>query len=150
MLVCNGIVGVCLLFGGLRHRQQGFQIRGASAPLAELTSLSELSLVMPNYISVTLGPTLSASQLAFAGVSSLVLYGVLVFVQTVRHRDYFLADAAGDENAHAAPPSARVALTSSVWMMVCLVAAVLLAKVLSPIVERAVLEAGAPSPWSAS
>ncbi|MPW20842.1 ionic transporter y4hA [Paraburkholderia sp. CNPSo 3157] len=144
MLVCNGIVGVCLLFGGLRHGEQGFQIRGASAALAVLTSLSGLSLVMPNYISVTLGPALTASQLAFAGVSSLVLYGVFVFVQTVRHRDYFLADAADDESAHAAPPSARIALTSSVLLMVCLVAVVLLAKVLSPVVERAVLEAGAP------
>ncbi|AUT62258.1 MULTISPECIES: calcium:proton antiporter [Paraburkholderia] len=146
MIVCNGIVGICLLVGGLRHREQDFQIRGASAALAVLASLSVLSLVMPNYTSINLGPALSDSQLAFAGVSSLVLYGVFVFVQTVRHRDYFLADAhAANEDAHAAPPSSRVALTSGALLVVSLVAVVLLAKVLSPVVERAVLEAGAPA-----
>ncbi|BCF99439.1 ionic transporter y4hA [Paraburkholderia sp. PGU19] len=146
MIVCNGIVGICLLVGGLRHREQDFQIRGASAALAVLASLSVLSLVMPNYTSVNLGPALSDSQLAFAGVSSLVLYGVFVFVQTVRHRDYFLTDAhTANEDAHAAPPSSRVAMTSGVLLVVSLVAVVLLAKVLSPVVERAVLEAGAPA-----
>ncbi|TDN61323.1 ionic transporter y4hA [Paraburkholderia sp. BL10I2N1] len=144
MLVCNGIVGLCLLVGGIRHREQDFQIRGASAALAVLASLSVLTLVIPNFTSVA-GPVLSPSQLAFAGVSSLVLYGVFVFVQTVRHRDYFLADVA-DENVHAAPPSGRVALLSAVLLLVCLVAVVLLAKLLSPVVESAVVDAGLPKP----
>jgi Ca2+:H+ antiporter len=142
MLVCNGIVGLCLLVGGIRHREQDFQIRGASAALAVLASLSVLTLVIPNFTSVA-GPVLSPSQLAFAGVSSLVLYGVFVFVQTVRHRDYFLADVA-DENVHAEPPSGRVAALSAVLLMVCLVAVVLLAKLLSPVVESAVVDAGLP------
>ncbi|GAB2889419.1 ionic transporter y4hA [Paraburkholderia jirisanensis] len=143
MLVCNGIVGICLLVGGLRHREQDFQTRGASASLAVLASLSVLTLVMPNYTHSSPGPALAPSQLAFAGVSSLVLYGVFVFVQTVRHRDYFLTNAR-DENAHAEPPSVAVALLSCVLLVVSLVAVVLLAKLLSPAVERAVLEAGAP------
>src|SRR5579864_5232603 len=72
MIVCNGIVGLCLLVGGIRHREQDFQIRGASASLAVLASLSVLTLVIPNFTSVA-GPGLSSSQLAFEGVSSLVL-----------------------------------------------------------------------------
>jgi len=64
-------------------------------------------------------------------------------VQTVRHRDYFLAGVP-DEDVHAAPPSAGLALVSGVLLLVCLVAVVLLAKVLSPIVETAVQNAGAP------
>jgi Ca2+:H+ antiporter len=145
MLVCNGIVGLCLLVGGIRHREQDFQIRGASAALAVLASLSVLTLVIPNFTSAA-GPVLSPSQLAFAGVSSLVLYGVFVFVQTVRHRDYFLADVAdvADEDVHAALPSGRVTLLSAVLLMVCLVAVVLLAKLLSPTVESAVVDAGLP------
>ncbi|NYH27572.1 calcium:proton antiporter [Paraburkholderia bryophila] len=144
MIVCNGIVGICLLVGGIRHREQDFQSRGASAALAVLASLSVLTLVMPNYTTTSVGPILSPSQLAFAGVSSLVLYGVFVFVQTVRHRDYFLADAS-DEDAHAAPPSVGVALAAGGLLLVCLVAVVLLAKILSPIVETAVKNAGAPA-----
>jgi Ca2+:H+ antiporter len=135
---------MCLLVGGIRHREQDFQIRGAAAALAVLASLSVLTLVMPNYTTTNVGPMLSSSQLAFAGVSSLVLYGVFVFVQTVRHRDYFLADVS-DEDVHAAPPGARLALTSGGLLLVCLVAVVLLAKVLSPVVETAVENAGAPA-----
>jgi Ca2+:H+ antiporter len=143
MIVCNGIVGICLLAGGMRHLEQGFRVHGASAALAVLASLSVLTLVMPNYTTTRPGPLLSPSQLAFAGASSLVLYGVFVFVQTVRHRDYFLA-ASSDENIHAAPPSRAVALLSSTLLMVCLVAVVLLAKLLSPVVEHAVANIGAP------
>ncbi|CAH2898556.1 MAG: Calcium/proton antiporter [uncultured Paraburkholderia sp.] len=141
MIVCNGIVGLCLLVGGIRHREQDFQIRGAAAALAVLASLSVLTLVMPNYTTTSAGPVLAPSQLAFAGVSSLVLYGV--FVQTVRHRDYFLAGVP-DEDVHAAPPGAGLALASGGLLLVCLVAVVLLAKLLSPVVETAVENAVAP------
>ncbi|MGV2290713.1 ionic transporter y4hA [Trinickia sp. YCB016] len=145
MIVCNGIVGICLLVGGLRHGEQNFRVSGANAAMSVLASLSILTLVMPNYLSAVPGPVLSTSQLAFAGVSSLVLYCVFVFVQTIRHRDYFLADAkAEDESVHADPPSMRTALISSAFLLIALVAVVLLAKLLSPAVERAVRAAGAP------
>ena len=145
MIVCNGIVGLCLLTGGLRHGEQDFRVSGANAALSVLASLSVLTLVMPNYLSAAPGPMLSTSQLAFAGVSSLALYGVFVFVQTVRHRDYFLAEGAeGDESAHAAPPTGRATLLSGAMLIVCLVAVVLLAKRLSPAVEQLVMRAGAP------
>lgn len=143
MIVCNGIVGICLLVGGIRHREQDFQARGAAATLAVLASLSVLTLVMPNFTTTEPGPLLSTSQLAFAGISSLVLYGVFVFVQTVRHRDYFLA-ATPDESVHAEPPTSAQALFSSLLLLVCLVAVVLLAKLLSPTVESAVKNIGAP------
>jgi len=145
MIVCNGIVGTCLLVGGIHHHEQRFEVRGAAASLAVLAALSVLTLVMPNYTSLQLGPMLSPPQLAFAGVSSLVLYGVFVFVQTIRHREYFLAEAeTGGEDVHAALPSGRVALASSVLLVVSLVAVVLLAKLLSPTVEAAVSGAGLP------
>ncbi|CAN0625849.1 putative ionic transporter y4hA [Burkholderia multivorans] len=144
MLVCNGIVGLCLLAGGWKHGEQDFQGRGATKALAVLASLSVLSLVMPNYLNAAPGPLLSRSQLAFAGVSSLVLYGVFVFVQTVRHRDYFLADHSANESVHAVPPSGRTALTSLIFLFASLVAVVLLAKLLSPAVEHAVMALGAP------
>lgn len=142
MIVCNGIVGLCLLLGGMRHGEQDFRVSGANAALSVLASLSVLTLVMPNYLSAVPGPVLSNAQLAFAGTSSLVLYGVFVFIQTIRHRDYFLAG--GDESVHAPPPSGRVALASSLALLACLVAVVLLAKLLSPAVEHAVAAAGAP------
>src|SRR5262245_54648851 len=83
MIVCNGIVGLCLLMGGARHREQGFQLQGASAALAVLAALTILTLVIPNVTISAPGPSFSTSQLIFAGAVSLVLYGSFVFVQTV-------------------------------------------------------------------
>jgi Ca2+:H+ antiporter len=144
MIICNGIVGVCLFVGGLHHREQAFQAPGANAAMAVLVALLGLTMVLPNFTSSTPGPMLSPSQLAFAGAMSLVLYGSFVFVQTVRHRDYFLVEGSRDENEHAPPPPARTAVASGVLLVVCLVAVVALAKLLSPSVEAAVLGAGLP------
>jgi Ca2+:H+ antiporter len=144
MICCNGIVGLCLLVGGMRHHEQGFQVQGASAALAVLCALAGLSLVLPSYATTVPGPGLSTSQLIFAGIASLVLYVVFVFIQTVRHRDYFLAPS-GDEDGHAEPPSGRAALASLGLLVASLVAVVGLAKILSPVVESAVAAAGAPA-----
>src|SRR5262249_37644519 len=86
MIVCNGIVGLCLLWGGARHHEQGFQVHGASAALAVLAALTMLTLVLPNFATSAPGPLFSTSQLVFAGTVSLVLYCSFVFIQTVRHR----------------------------------------------------------------
>lgn len=138
MIVMNGIVGLCLLWGGARHHEQGFQIQGASAALAVLAALTTLTLVVPNVVATEVGPMFSTSQLFFAGIVSLVLYGSFVFVQTVRHRDYFLPLEAEDEDAHAPPPSNRTAAASAGLLLAALVAVVGLAKSLTPMVEAGI------------
>ena len=144
MICCNGIVGLCLLVGGIRHHEQGFQVQGASSALAVLCAMSVLTMVLPNYATTVPGPGLSSSQLVFAGFISLLLYLVFVFIQTISHRDYFLASSA-DENEHASPPTNQVALTSLALLVVSLLAVVGLAKTLSPAVESAVGRIGAPA-----
>ena len=135
MIVCNGIVGLCLLWGGARHHEQGFQLRGASAALAVLAALTILTLILPNVATTASGPFFSTSQLVFAGCISLLLYGSFVFVQTVRHRDYFLPVVAGNDEAHAPPPSNKTALVSAGILLATLIAIVGLAKALTPTVE---------------
>ncbi len=144
MIVCNGIVGLGLLAGGMRHHEQGFQLKGASAALAVLAALTVLTMVVPNVTTSVPGPRFTELQLAFAGLVSLVLYGTFVFVQTIRHRDYFLPETGGDEDAHASPPTARQAAVSLVWLVVALVVVVGLAKLLTPTIEAALNGAGAP------
>jgi Ca2+:H+ antiporter len=144
MLVCNGIVGLCLLVGGARHYEQGFQAQGANSALAVLAALTTLTLIVPNYTTTTPGPEFSTSQLIFAGTASLVLYGGFLFIQTIRHRDYFLPPRGGGEEAHAPPPSTATALVSAALLLVSLVAVVGLAKVLTPIVELGIARAGVP------
>jgi Ca2+:H+ antiporter len=144
MIVCNGIVGACLLAGGARHHEQEFHLEGASAALAVLAAVTILTLVMPNAVSSAPGPVFSTPQLVFVAIVSLAFYGAFVFVQTVRHRDYFLPVGQSDEETHAPPPSNRTALLSAGLLVVSLVAVVGLAKALTPTVELGVAHAGVP------
>lgn len=144
MITCGGIVGLCLLAGGVRHHVQDFQFEGALAALAVLAALTVLTLIVPNVTVSAPGAMLSAAQLLFSAVISLVLYGAFVFVQTIRHRDYFLPPEHGNEEAHAAAPSNRATLVSLGLLLVSLVAVVGLAKALSPTLESLVIGAGAP------
>ena len=145
MIICNGVVGLCLLAGGLKHREQTFRLEGATSALAALIALTTLSLVLPTFTTSAAGPHYTEPQLAFAAIASLALWGVFVFVQTVRHRDYFLsATGAGDESEHAPPPGNAAAWTSFGLMLVALLAVIGLAKVLSPTMERGIEAAGAP------
>jgi len=145
MIVCNGIVGISLLVGGVRHREQGFRVAGASAKLAVLAPLTILTLILPNVTVSTSGPTFTPAQLVFAGLVSLVLYGSFVFVQTIRHRDYFLpVTNPGDETLHAPPPPLMTAATSFALLIFALAVVVGLAKGLTPALETAIAAMNAP------
>ncbi len=145
MIICNGVVGLCLLVGALRHREQSFRIEGTGPGLAALVSLATLSLVLPTFTTSSREGTYTVSQLVFAGATSLVLWAVFVFVQTVRHRDYFLPPGAADDEAtHAAPPSRARSAASFGLLLAALAAVVGLAKQLSPSIEAAVAAIGAP------
>src|SRR5215467_7336650 len=74
MIVSNGIVALCLLWGGARHREQGFQVQAASAAFAVLAALTILTLVLPNFTTSVPGPLFSTSQLVFVATVSLALY----------------------------------------------------------------------------
>jgi Ca2+:H+ antiporter len=147
MITCNGVIGLCLLLGALHRRVATFHAEGTGTALATVATLATLSLVLPNFTESRRGPEFSPGQLAFAAVASLALYGLFVFVQTVRHRDYFLpvtADGAVVDEEHAAPPTAREALTSLGLLLLALVAVVGLAKIESPAIEDGVDAAGLP------
>lgn len=145
MIICTGVVGVCLLAGGLSHHEQSFRLEGTNSALSALVALAGLSLVLPTFTTSSSVGTYTFSQLAFVAVSSLALWAVFVFVQTVRHRDYFLPQKnASNEDVHASPPSNGQAWASFALLMVSLVVVVGLAKQLSPVIEAAVSAAGAP------
>jgi Ca2+:H+ antiporter len=144
MIVCNGVVGLCLLMGAIRHHVMIFQVEGAGQALAVLAPLTTLTLVLPTFTTTAPGAHYAPSQLAFAGVASLVLYGAFVFVQTVRHRDYFLPVKTGDREERAPRPSVSATLASLALLFVCLVAVVGLAKLLAPSIEAGVRAANAP------
>lgn len=146
MITCNGIVGLCLLVASLRHGTAVFNPEGTGAALATVATLATLSLVLPTFTTSKPGPEFSSVQLMFAALSSLILYGLFVTTQTVRHRDYFLPiTRQGDvitADHHAAAPSARTAWTSLGLLGLALVGVVGLAKGVSPTIESGVKAAG--------
>ncbi|MGH3568379.1 MAG: calcium:proton antiporter [Pseudonocardia sp.] len=152
MITTNGIVGISLLLGALRHGVTLFNAEGTGAALATVTTLATLCLVLPTFTTSEPGPEFSAAQLTFAAIASLALYGMFVLTQTVRHRDFFLpvipADTTGagtgEVEEHAPPPGGRAAVTSLGLLVVALVAVVGLAKVESPAIEAGVDAVGFP------
>jgi len=143
MIVCNGLVGICILAGGLRYREQDVQVAGSNLYLSVLAVLATITLIMPSYTATTPGPVYSMGQLGFVSFVTILLYGVFLYTQTVRHRDYFVIDftgAAGNQ-PHA---SNRTMFLSTVLLLVSLLAVVLLAKKFSQIVEAGTALIGAP------
>src|SRR5690606_27894465 len=114
MLILNGLVGACLLVGGVRHREQHFVLEGVNAALCVLAAMATLVLVLPSVAATPTAPAYSAAHLVFIALVSSTLYATFIFVQTIRHRDYFLPEGSGDlkAEAHAIPPTTRQAAYS--------------------------------------
>jgi Ca2+:H+ antiporter len=144
MIICSGVVGLCLLVGGLVHREQTFRVEGAGAGLAALIVMAAMTLVLPTFTTSTPAGTYTQSQLAFVAARSAFLWAIYVFVQTQRHRDYFISEDQGDPEAHAALPTVRQAWASFGLLLLSLGIVVGLAKKLSPTIETAVEAAHAP------
>jgi Ca2+:H+ antiporter len=150
MITTNGIAGLSLLLGSRRYGETVFNAEGSGAALATLTTLATLSLVLPAFTTSHLGKEFTPSQLTFAAVTSLGVYLMFVFTQTVRHRDFFLPitqkgqKSFFEDESHADPPSSREARTSLALLLVALAAVVGLAEEESPAIERLVAAAGFP------
>jgi Ca2+:H+ antiporter len=143
MIVCNGLVGICILAGGLRYREQDVQVSGANLYLSVLFVLATITLILPNYTLTTPGPVYSLAQLAFVSFVTLVLYAMFLYTQTILHRGYFVNAAAGaaEDGSHT---SSRMLGWSVVLLLVSLLAVVLLAKKFSLVVDVATALIGAP------
>ena len=147
MIVLNGVVGLCLVAGGKRHFEQSFRLEGVSSALAILGTLAIFTLIFPNYTVSEPGPYFSARHLLFIALVVLALYGAFVFVQTVRHRDYFgeIIDGDAIETGIDIRPSARMAVISLLLLVLSLSMVVLLAKALSTSISSWISAAGLPT-----
>ncbi|MGQ4659212.1 calcium:proton antiporter [Lysobacter sp. F6437] len=148
MIILNGIIGISLLAGARRHFEQGYHVQGVTAGLATLIAIVVFSLILPNYATSSAGPLYTNSQLVFISLAILVLFGGFTFVQTVRHRDYFLPAADADDDGadeHVEPPTVRETFASLALLLLALVVVVLSAKKISPSIESLLASAGAPA-----
>lgn len=142
MIVLNGILGLCLLIGGVRHHRQTFQPHSATAALGVLATLSVLALVLPNFTLAVPGPQYAPVQLIFVAVVSLALYGFFLYAQVVRHSDDFidLTDSAGQSE----PVDPRAFRLAKLFLPLSLLSVVLMAEVLAEPLASGVAEAGLP------
>jgi Ca2+:H+ antiporter len=144
MIVCNGLVGLSILVGGLRHHEQEFQVSGANVYLNVLAALSVLTLVLPNHTLTVSGPYFSTAQLIFVSIVTVVLYATFLFVQTSRHVDYFRSDDKTTPDGHHIYPSNNAVAVSVAMLLVALCGVILLAKKFAVILETGLNHVGAP------
>jgi Ca2+:H+ antiporter len=147
MIVCNGLVGVCIFVGGLRYREQDVQVSGANAYLSVLFTMATITLVLPDYTLTTPGPIYSAAQLTFVSVVTILLYAVFLYIQTSRHRDFFVRESPGLGDDSSPIPGRELALSVAL-LLASLLAVVLLAKKFSLVVDAATAAIGAPAAFA--
>ena len=152
MIVLNGMVGTTLLVGGWQHREQHYNLQGAKAFLAVLVPLAVLTLVLPNFTVSTELPTFTRYQEAFFAVITVVLYGVFLGIQTVRHRNLFLqpgtphAEATGEgEGCARAHHATRSLAYHAVLLFLIMLPVVLLSKKMAVFVDFGIERMGAPA-----
>jgi Ca2+:H+ antiporter len=141
MLILNGILGISMLVGAIRFKEQTFESKSVTIALVSLVSILVFALVLPNFTTSIDGPIYSIPQLMAVAFCCIVIYASFLFTQTVRHRQYFLAESSGELKT----VSRAEALLSLVLLIVSLAAVILLAKAFSPLIEKSVVDAGLPT-----
>ncbi len=144
MIILNGMVGLSLLLGGLRHREQTYNLQGANAYLSVIIPLSVLSLILPNYTISTGGPTLSWLQEAFLALVTAGLYAVFLTIQTRRHRGYFTLGEAEDQHTSRSTGGRSLA-AEAILLLAFMVPVVYLAKRLAEPIDGLIEAAQAPA-----
>ena len=130
MIALNGLVGLCLLLGGLRYREQHYNLQGVNSYLNVIMALAVVGLVVPNFTTSRSGPNFSTEQEVFLVVVSLLLYAIFLLIQTLRHRRYFLDSnetAAARHSAHR-PVQIRSTAFHAAMLLFYLIGVILLAE----------------------
>jgi Ca2+:H+ antiporter len=146
MIALNGLVGLSLLLGGLRHHEQHYNLQGANSYLNVIMALAVLGLILPNFTTSTSGPTFSTAQEIFLVVTSASLYAIFLLIQTMRHSHYFMESQ--DVVVRPAPAHHQLQMRSTayhaVMLVIYLVAVVLLAEKFAIPLDNSIEQFGMP------
>jgi Ca2+:H+ antiporter len=146
MIALNGLVGLSLLLGGLRHREQHYNLEGANAYLNTIMVLAVLGLVLPNYTTSLSGPKFSTVQEIFLVVTSLSLYAIFLLIQTKRHSEYFTESVSVTASSGAGhhQMQMRSATYHTVMLFLYLIAVIVLAEKFAIPLDNAIERFGMP------
>ncbi|MBB4802709.1 Ca2+:H+ antiporter [Flavobacterium nitrogenifigens] len=141
MLILNGIIGLCLLIGSIKHYEQNFSTSSVNIGLVSLISIIVFTLVFPTFTESVHGSYYSTPQLIFASIACLVIYGSFLFAQTKGYRQYFLTNGTNEDESktHPIKISNKTFYTSLLFLLISLGIVVLLAKTLSPTIENIII-----------
>ena len=144
MLILNGIVGLCLFIGGRKFHTQTFSPHSVKIALVSLVSIVAFTMILPTFTKSQAGPYYTESQLLFEFFACIAIYTAFIAAQTVRHREYFIADdsPASETKRHAV--SNQSLFISLIFLLISLMIVVLLAKMLSKPIEEVIVSQGLP------
>ncbi len=153
MIVLNGAVGLCLLLGGLRHREQAYNLQGAVAYLAVIIPLSVIALILPNFTQAVPAGSLSLGQAVFFSLDTILLYGIFLAIQTGRHRNVFrrarVERKRGAKRRSESSGGRRAGIGEIAWhtllLVITMLPIVLLAKPLAKLIDHGIAVLGAPA-----
>jgi len=146
MIILNFMVGLSLLLGGWRHREQHYNLQGANAYLGVIIPLVVLSLILPDFTLTTPGPTLSGAQQIFLVLVSVGLYAAFLAMQTGRHRGYFMLAEPDTDAAAASAPRQRPLAFDAIMLIAYMIPVVFLAEQLARPVDYLIVTLRAPAP----
>lgn len=146
MIILTGIIGICIVVGSLRYKQQAFTLQGVSTALITLVVIVVFILILPNYTTSHTEGEYTSLQLIFISVICLLLYIGFTMVQTIRHRAFFIAPIPKNNNEDdeneilPEKPARNMMFFSIIFLVLCLGIVVLLAKYLSKDVDNLVIK----------
>jgi Ca2+:H+ antiporter len=146
MIALNGFVGLCLLMGGLMYREQHYNLLGVNSYLNVIMTLAVMGLVLPNFTTTTKGPTFSTEQAIFLVVMCLLLYGIFLLIQTMRHRQYFVDSDHTGVPAYSTHHSMQVRSTGfhTAMLLLYMITVILLAKKFAIPLDNSIEKFGMP------
>lgn len=145
MIVLNGMVGLALLLGGLRHREQSYNLQGANAYLGLIIPLGVLGMVLPSFDHDAADATLRVPHQWFLAVSAVLLYGVFLVLQTRGLRGYFVSGETGPEEDRPARTTGHGPRVAACFLVAYLIPVVFLVDRLAVPVDYVVETLGAPA-----
>jgi Ca2+:H+ antiporter len=147
MIVLNGVVGLVLLLGGLRHHEQSYNLQGAVAYLGVILPLSVIALILPNFTQAVPSGSLTPTQAGFFSFFTVLLYGIFLAIQTGRHRGFFMEpfSDAGPEKAQQAAGAQGSVASHTLLLVGTMLPVVLLSKQLAVLLDHGIAVLGAPA-----
>src|SRR6266566_8333376 len=144
MIALNGLIGLSLVLGGMRHHEQHYNLQGVNAYLNTIMVLAVLGLVLPNFTTSMSSPRFSTEQEVFLATTSIGLYAIFLLIQTTRHSGYFmeLKTAALASGNHAGPM--RSTVYHAVMLILYLLVVVVLAEKFAIPLDNSIERFGMP------